>query len=287
MPLVDSPHPVWATPRPCELPPSMIGRMTLIIDAFENRSSRLTLEEVAYRTRLPRSTAHRILDQLVGCQWLEHTSYGYRLGPRALGLGGQDGSRGEIREAAAPLLHELHLRTGMVVHLAVLEGAEIVYLDKIGGRFASGLPSRVGGHAPAHATGVGKAMLAWLEPEQVDTLLPEALPRSTERTITGLPALRQELDRIRRRHGLAFDRGEAIPGVSCAAAPLRGPEGPVAAISLSGDERTARLERVAPSWSTPPERSHAVCSRSGRPYAAAAAGRRSRSAPGRRRSWTG
>lgn len=175
----------------------------------------------------------------------------------------------------------------MVVHLAVLEGAEIVYLDKIGGRFASGLPSRVGGHAPAHATGVGKAMLAWLEPEQVDTLLPEALPRSTERTITGLPALRQELDRIRRRHGLAFDRGEAIPGVSCAAAPLRGPEGPVAAISLSGDERTARLERVAPSWSTPPERSHAVCSRSGRPYAAAAAGRRSRSAPGRRRSWTG
>lgn len=102
MPLVDSPHPVWATPRPCELPPSMIGRMTLIIDAFENRSSRLTLEEVAYRTRLPRSTAHRILDQLVGCQWLEHTSYGYRLGPRALGLGGQDGSRGEIREAAAP-----------------------------------------------------------------------------------------------------------------------------------------------------------------------------------------
>ncbi|MFD8589581.1 IclR family transcriptional regulator [Streptomyces sp. NPDC059637] len=246
MALVDSTQPVTGTPEKGPLPLSMVERMTLIIDAFERRSSRLTLEEVACRTGLPRSTAHRILDQLVRCQWLNHTPYGYGLGRRVLGPEGQDGLQTEIRTAAAPLLHELHLRTNMVVHLAVLDGAEVVYLDKVGGRFASGLPSRVGGRALAHATGVGKAILARLEPERVDELLPARLPRSTGRTIGDLATLRQELDRIRRRHGLAFERGEASAGVACVAAALRGPEGPVAALSLCGDERTAPLERVAP-----------------------------------------
>ena len=77
-----------ATPKTArrETPPSMVERMTLILDAFPGRTSTLSLEDVARRTRLPRSTAHRILDQLVRARWLEHTEFGYRLGPRALGL---------------------------------------------------------------------------------------------------------------------------------------------------------------------------------------------------------
>jgi len=149
-----------------QLPPSMVERVTLIMDAFERRTTTLTLEQVTARTRLPRSTAHRILDQLVQVAWLEHTSFGYALGPRALGFGGQDGSHGEIRAAAAPVLQELFLRTGLVVHLAVLEDAQIHYLDKLGGPLAAMLPSRVGGRAPAHTTAIGKAMLAWVDPER-------------------------------------------------------------------------------------------------------------------------
>lgn len=120
-----------------DLPPSMVERMTLILDAFDGRAARLTLEEVACRTQLPRSTVHRILDQLVKLDWVDHASFGYCLGRRALGLGGGDGGHSQIREAAAPLLHELHLQTGMVVHLSVLDGRESVYLDKVGGRFAA------------------------------------------------------------------------------------------------------------------------------------------------------
>jgi DNA-binding IclR family transcriptional regulator len=116
-----------------ELPPSMVERLTLILDEFESRATRLTLEDVARRTHLPRSTAHRILDQLVQLCWLEHTAFGYRLGSRALGLGGRDNGHGEIRGAAAPLLHELQIKTGMVVHLAILDGAQVHYLDKVGG----------------------------------------------------------------------------------------------------------------------------------------------------------
>lgn len=227
-----------------DLPPSMVERMTLILDAFAGRSTRLTLEDVARRTHLPRSTAHRILDQLVRLSWLEHTPFGYRLGQRALGLGGRDGFE-EIRVAAAPFLHDLQVKTGLVVHLAVLDGADVYYLDKVGGRFATAVPSRVGGRAPAHSTALGKAMLAWLEPEQVDVQFGRAVARLTNRTIGDLGTLHQELNRIRQRRGLAFERGECFPEIACVSAAIRGPEGPLASISLVGDARTP-LEKVAP-----------------------------------------
>lgn len=223
----------------------MVERMTLIMDAFPGNFTRLTLESVARRTRLPRSTAHRILDQLVQLRWLEHTSAGYGLGRRALNLGGRDGSHGEIREAAAPLLHDLQITTGMTVHLAVLDGGDVYYLDKIGGRSATSVPSKVGGRAPAHSTALGKALLALLEPEQVDDRIGELISRRTTRTIGELNVLHQELNRIRQRHGLAFEREECFPEISCVAAAIRGHAGPVASISLAGNARTP-LERVAP-----------------------------------------
>jgi DNA-binding IclR family transcriptional regulator len=229
-----------------QLPPSMVERVTLIMDAFVRRTTTLTLEQVTARTMLPRSTAHRILDQLVQVAWLEHTSYGYGLGPRALGFGGQDGSHGEIRAAAAPVLQELFLRTGLVVHLAVLEDAQIHYLDKLGGRLAAMLPSRVGGRAPAHTTAIGKAMLAWVDPERVDELSGGRLVRRTERSIGDLAVLHQELGRIRTRNGLAYESGESVRGIACVAAAIRGHRGAVAAISLCGEARNTQLERVAP-----------------------------------------
>ncbi|MGW5383526.1 IclR family transcriptional regulator [Nocardia sp. NPDC003963] len=229
-----------------DLPPSMVERMTLILDAFDGPPARLSLEEVVSRTLLPRSTVHRILDQLVRLNWVEHTSFGYRLGRRALGLGGGDGGHAQIRAAAAPVLHELHMRTAMVVHLSVLDGGETVCLDKVGGRFAAALPSRVGGRGPAYSTAGGKAMLAWMDPENVDALYRRRLNRCTERTIADLVTLHQELDRIRQRSGLAFERGESVRGVSCVGAAVRGIDGPVAGISLCGDARTMQLERVAP-----------------------------------------
>lgn len=228
------------------LPPSMVERVTLIMDAFEQRATTLTLEQVTADTGLPRSTAHRILDQLVQVDWLEHTSLGYHLGPRALRFGGQDGTHGEIREAAAPVLHELFVRTGMVVHLAVLDEANVYYLDKIGGPLAAALPSRVGGRVPAHTTAIGKALLAWLDPEQVDEITHGFLVQRTARSIGDLTVLHQELGRIRTRNGLAYEQGEAVPGMACVAAAIREHRGAPAAISVCGDARHTQVERVAP-----------------------------------------
>ncbi len=229
-----------------DVPPSMVERMTLILDAFDGRVSRLTLEEVACRTKLPRSTVHRILDQLVRLNWVDHASFGYCLGRRSIGLGGGDNNHSQLRAAAAPVLHDLHVRTGMVVHLTVLDGGMSVYLDKLGGRAAASIPTRVGGRVPAHSTAGGKAMLAWVDAEEVDRLLGERLDRNTDNTISDVATLHRELNRIRQRRGLAFERGESVRGLGCVGASVRTAEGPVAGISLCGDAASVQLERVAP-----------------------------------------
>ncbi|MET9081248.1 IclR family transcriptional regulator [Streptomyces sp. NPDC004237] len=223
----------------------MMERVTLIMDLFEHPQTRLMLEVVSRRTRLPRSTAHRILDQLVRLHWLHHTESGYILGARALGLGGREIGHGALRAAAAPQLLELAVRTRMVVHLAVLDGAEIYYLDKIGGRAAVDVPSQVGGREVAHCTSLGKAMLAWLAPEEVHARYAQVMERRTAHSIDRVDVLHGELAAIRRRNGLALDRGECFPSIACLGLAIRGPEGPVGAISVVGDAQAA-VERVAP-----------------------------------------
>src|SRR3546814_16442322 len=136
----------------------MVERMPLTLDAFRSPTTRLTLEHVARATHLPRSTALRILVQLVKLSWLEHTSFGYALGSRSLKLG-DAGDRGsnDLRAAAAPKLHELLVRPGLVVPLAVLDEGQVSSLDKMGGRFAAPVPSRGGGRAPAPPPPLGQA----------------------------------------------------------------------------------------------------------------------------------
>lgn len=227
------------------LPPSMMERVTLIMELFERPQTHLTLETVSRRTHLPRSTTHRILDQLVRLDWLQHTVAGYRLGTRALGLGGREIGHSALRAAAAPQLLDLAVRTKMVVHLAVLDGPEIYYLDKVGGRAAVDIPSKVGGRAVAHCTGLGKAMLAWLSPEEIDARYEQPIEQRTTHSIGRLDHLHRELRTIRRRGGLAIDRGECFPDLGCVGLALRGPEGPVGAISVVGDG-SSPLELVAP-----------------------------------------
>ncbi|WP_369690797.1 IclR family transcriptional regulator [Nocardia crassostreae] len=228
-----------------EVPVSMIERMTLILDAFDASTPTLTLLGLVERTGLPRSTVHRILDQMIKLRWLAHTSGGYRLGMRALELGGLTADHNEIRDAVSPLLHELSQRTGMVGNLAVLDGRDVVYLDKAGGRFAASLPTRLGGRMPAHATGVGKAMLACLEPNIAEAALRTRLPRLTPRTICEPEALARELQQIRMRQGVAIDRKEAVVGIACVAAPLRGRGTAPAALSLSGRADGMSFDRLA------------------------------------------
>lgn len=226
-------------------PKSMVERVTAIVDAFPDANTILLLEDISKRTALPRSTTHRILEQLIDHGWMQHTGNGYRLGRRAIGGSGTGGDTHALRGAAGPVLQELMLRTGLVVHLSVLRGANIVYLDKLGGRFAVDVPSRVGTTAPANTTAGGKAMLAMLDDRVVRQQLPSPLPRRTERSIASMPTLLMELRQIRQRRGLAFESDEAADGIACVAAPLRDGQGGLAAVSLCG-RSGLQLDRLAP-----------------------------------------
>ncbi|MBF6129733.1 IclR family transcriptional regulator [Nocardia brasiliensis] len=252
------PHPesgaLWtgSVPAPAARPPvSMIERMTLILDAFDGSTPTLSLLGLSERTGLPRSTVHRILDQMIRLRWLAHAPGGYRLGLRTLELGGLAADHNEIRDVVSPLLHDLCQRTGMVGHLGVLDGREVLYLDKAGGRFAANVPTRLGGRMPAHSTALGKALLASLEPSIVETSLRDRLPQLTARTICDRTDLHRELGKIRQRQGVAVDNEESVAGIACVAVPIRGRGAAVAALSLSahldGDRKsldTTRLARV-------------------------------------------
>src|SRR6516165_2757848 len=142
--------------------PSMVTRMTAILDTFDSSHCCRSLQDIASLTGLPRSTAHRILEQLVQLGWVQHNITGYRLGWRANRLPSRANEESRLREVAAPHLHALASHTQLTVHLAVLDGPFARYLDKIGSG-AAGVPSRVGGTLPAHLTAIGQAMLAYVD----------------------------------------------------------------------------------------------------------------------------
>jgi DNA-binding IclR family transcriptional regulator len=213
-------------------PTSMIDRVARILSAF-NGPAKLTLAQVVAQTGLPRTSVYRILEHLVKIRWLCREEGSYRLGLGVLELGGLAVHQNQLRGVALPHLHELHRATGMVVHLAVLDGPEIVYLDKIGGSFGIRVPSRIGGRQAAHCTAAGKALLAFAGEQAAHDAL-AAIPHGrTGRSITSEPHLQQELCRVRERR-VAFDREESAPGIGCVASPIGPPHDPTAAISLCG-----------------------------------------------------
>lgn len=208
-------------------PNAVIDRITLVLDSFDG-PGRLTLAQVVRRTGLPRSSAHRLLDRLVQLRWLRRNGRDYELGMRLVELGSLAVHQDRLVRAATPLLHELHRATGLVVHLAVLDGSDVLYLEKIGDRLAAALPSRVGSRQAAHCTAVGKALLAHGEAVDVDLRV-----RPTKYSIGSKPQLATELAKVR-AHGVAFDREESVPGFGCVAAPIGSADNTVAAVSVCG-----------------------------------------------------
>jgi DNA-binding IclR family transcriptional regulator len=229
-----------------EAPVSMVERMTLVLDAFDASTPRLTLAELTERTGLPRSTTHRILEQLVELRWLEHSGQSYGLGMRALEIGGLAVAHHELRVITSPLLSELHERTGAVASLAVLDRRDVVFVERHGGGLSSDPVTRIGARVPAHATAAGKAMLAWHDDAQLRATWPHRLSARTPRTITSLDVLRQDLATTRSRGGVAYDREELAQGTVSLAVAVRGIGRATAALQLSGQVRAVSLERLSP-----------------------------------------
>jgi DNA-binding IclR family transcriptional regulator len=208
---------------------TVTSRVLAVLAAFEPGRPLLTLTEIAQRAGLPLTTAHRLVGELARWGALERGPDGrYRVGlrlwevatlaPRGLGL----------REAALPFLEDLYEATHQNVHLAVRDGGEAVYVERLSGRGAVPVVSRVGGRLPLHATGVGLVLLAYAPRAAQEAVLAGPLTRFTPRTITQPRALRRVLAEVRRARVAVSDGLLDLAALSVAS-PVHGPEGEVVA----------------------------------------------------------
>lgn len=230
---------------------SVLQRSALILDAFPGGSA-LTLAEVSTRTGLPRSTTHRLLVDLAELGWLTRRNNTFELGMAIFELGERVGLKHRLRTAAVPFMQDLFAVTEQTVHLAVRDGHDAVYVEKIHGHSSLPLPSQIGGRLPLTCTAVGKALLAPEDPAVQEEVLSRPLRRYTPRSITDPKVLARELDSIRRT-GVAIEREEAALGGCCLASPVLLAGEPVAALSVS-----VPTERFAPELLAPAVRTAAL-----------------------------
>lgn len=228
--------------------PSPLEKSALILAAFPAGTA-LTLADVATRTGLPRSTAHRLLVSLTALGWISRNDNMFDLGMGLFELGERVPVKHRLRAAAMPFMQDLYAVTGQTVHLAVRDRNEVVYVEKLHGHTTHPLPSQIGGRLPLTCTAVGKALLATAPPEFRQQILSQPMRQYTANSITDPTALERQLAEVRRT-GIALEREESALGSGCVAAPVLSNGAPIAALSVSVPIAEFRPERLAPAVRT-------------------------------------
>lgn len=218
-------------------------RALAILDLLGEQEVPLGFTDLAERLGYPKSSLHGLLRTLVDAGWARLDERGrYSLGIRALSAGNAYGRSLGLADRALPHMRTVRDELSETVQLAVLDGVDNVYVAKVDGHQALALASEVGRRLPAHATALGKVLLADLpDAELTDRYRGRRLGAFTERTVTRLPDLRSELGQVRRR-GYGTDTEEYTVGVRCLAVPVRDGTGRVVA-GMSVSVPTIRLRR--------------------------------------------
>jgi IclR family acetate operon transcriptional repressor len=226
---------------------NQLGRAIAVMELLADKGE-LSLAGVARELRTSRPTAYRLLTALQDGGYIEHqrARRTYRLGSALHALAAR-ATASTLIHLAEPALADLLSAFGETVNLAIVRRNRLVYITILDGRRALRMSATVGQDVPAHATGLGKAILAMLSEPRRDAILgPEPYIAYTERTITNRQTLARALA-VAREQGYAVDDGEAEVGAACVAAAIIGGDGlPVGAISVSGlAVRFSELQWVA------------------------------------------
>lgn len=213
-----------------------VERALKIMELFDEHTTELKITEISERMDLHKSTVHSLLKTLQEYSYIAQNPEDgkYRLGLKLAERGNVVISNIDIRKAAHKHLLDLAAKTGQTVHLGILDGREGVYIDKVEGEQSIIRYSRIGRRLPLHSTAIGKVLLAYQEPGEMDRLLDKHhYQQQTANTIPDEEKLRKELAVIREQ-GHAFDNEENEQGVRCAAVPIfKGSQKVLAAISVS------------------------------------------------------
>jgi DNA-binding IclR family transcriptional regulator len=212
------------------------GKALALLDAFVGPRSILGVSELAALAQLPKSTAFRLLNVLVVGGYLHRVGDQYSLSDRVFEVGSHTrlARPHGLRDRAMPFMAELFGQTRQTIHLAVLAGTDVLYLEKLFGHESLRLGTAVGGRRPAYATALGKAMLAFAEQEPADWCRRIRYHRFTAYTIVSPELMKQSLTRVH-EEGLAFESEESMLGVACVAVPILNSRNgrAIAALSLS------------------------------------------------------
>jgi len=225
-------------------PLSSVKKALKILEAFTEDRTELGVTQIAHLLKSHKSSVSRILMTLMAEGFVEKTSLKnkYRLGMKLVELGNRALSRFDLKEYASPHLEALAQKTNEIIHLSILDKHEILYIDKKGADQVLTVATRIGGRNPAHACGMGKVLLSGLSQEELMKILSTApLKQFTLTTITEIPKLLKELEKIRRQ-GFAVDNEESFPGIKCVAAPITDGRGKVIA-AMSTTVPTQRMEK--------------------------------------------
>jgi DNA-binding IclR family transcriptional regulator len=219
---------------------SVLSKVRLILESFGPDDLHLGITEIARRSGVPKASVHRLAQELVKWGVLERRGSGYWLGLRLFELGQRVPRHRILHDAARPYMEDLHQSTGETIHLGVLEGREVLYLEKVYGHEWVPLPSRVAGRMPLHSTATGRVLLAFGSRQLQEVALVPPLRRFTRYTVTSPSVLMRELAQIRdRRYATEFEQTQL--GWASVAVPLTGPSGTViGALSVTAPTYRAR-----------------------------------------------
>lgn len=213
-----------------------LSRGLTLLSSLAESSTSLSLTEISKQLRLSKSTVQRIIYTLKTLGYIdrEEETKKYRLGGKALSFALSMVKNLDLRRVAYPILQKTSKEIGETVNLAILDGTEIVYVERIKTEQILNINLQVGSRLPAYCTSMGKAMLAFLPEERLDDLLKKMrLVPHTPHTITSKEALKNELRKVRVQ-GFATNNEELSLGLRSTAAPIRDYRGEViAAVNIA------------------------------------------------------
>lgn len=215
---------------------AMLPRLSAIMECLAQYDEPRGITAIAQEIGLPKSTVSRLVNDLVEYRYLERGRGGVRLGLRLFELGQRASGPRELRQIARAQMSDLRQATGRTVQMAVLEGSDVVYIEILPGESRLSAPQRgeEGGRLPAHATALGKALLAFSPPGVVDEVLAASMQTFTPNTITDPSVLRRQLSSVRET-GVAYQFEESGPGLTAVGSTILTPwKTAFAAISMSG-----------------------------------------------------
>jgi DNA-binding IclR family transcriptional regulator len=223
-----------------------VDKALIVLKLLAERGRDMKLTEISEELDINKCTLHGIISTLKfhGFVDQDEQTQKYRLGLYLIELGDITNKSLDIIRITTPIIEDVCNKLQETVHIGCLDGMDVVYVNKVESKQSMRIFTSIGSRKPAYCTGLGKAMLAYLDEDKLNDLIPESLVRYTNNTITDRQKLIENLKDIQKK-GYAFDNEEVVEGLTCVAAPIFNHNGKaIYSMSISGPTIRMTEEKI-------------------------------------------